>query len=390
MDFARYETSRSFSHCDYRENSDASRSDNWVTQCSYPSSDEEKRPLPDNSSSSFARRPHDDPDSCVATSFSHLPVWSAYRTPSISFEHVIENDWPHFEEHAIHPEPSSQSQSPLHPAEGEPLVQQIYKQEHVLVDPVTQEDGGSEYPSSIEDLPVPLQKFYSRAGDITLEREKLHEIDFDHWQAVQDRAERRNFGKQVQPPEQEFLRAYHYQRQSLIRALLNARMDAKELLQVCLHQGYILQDIPDLDQGVELFDRSLRVEYQDRQPYSSSFFPLDELSSDEISSQTLVESWTREVYLYEHRNRIRKKLLAQRPYSQAALSSSRRALKLTRTFSELNDLLKATVEQGKSARLHKVNWIGEQPTRRYSSPALRNWIIGDLVVEPSERPASAA
>jgi len=118
----------------------------------------------------------------------------------------------------------------------------------------------SVYASSIEDLPLPLQEFYNRASAITIERERLHELEIEHRQSFAEREARRTSGRAVEPSERGFLIAYHDDRKRLMCAILDARSEAKLLLEHCLEQGFAPRDIPDLDQDIELFDRSSRAQ----------------------------------------------------------------------------------------------------------------------------------
>lgn len=101
--------------------------------------------------------------------------------------------------------------------------------------------------ASTEDIHPLLQRYYDKAGDIGVFKDRLSELEFHHQQEMLMRNERMGLGEPISPPEQTFQKSYFIERSNTIRDLSEAQAEARRLREECLRNSLTPEDFHDTD-----------------------------------------------------------------------------------------------------------------------------------------------
>lgn len=106
--------------------------------------------------------------------------------------------------------------------------------------------------ASSEEIHPLLRKYYDKAGDVNVLKDRLNELEFDHQQEMFMRDERMGLGEPISPSEQAFQELYFTERSNTIRNLSEAQAEARRLREQCLRNGMMPEDSIETD-GLEAF-----------------------------------------------------------------------------------------------------------------------------------------
>jgi hypothetical protein len=106
--------------------------------------------------------------------------------------------------------------------------------------------------------PSLVEKYYDRAGDKDIFRERLQELEEEHLEEKAAREAARRQGKQPMPPERVFLETYFGERTTMIQEFLQAKQEAAMLRKQCLVAGHAIDDVSE-EESQEQLDHSWRV-----------------------------------------------------------------------------------------------------------------------------------
>jgi hypothetical protein len=98
-----------------------------------------------------------------------------------------------------------------------------------------------------EDVASIVNDYYDKAGDITIERERLEEFEGDHRRAITIRANMVANGQEVFPLEKDFLHDYFHGRRKLIQSYLKVKAEAQKLHEQCVTRGYSVSQFAGAD-----------------------------------------------------------------------------------------------------------------------------------------------
>lgn len=101
--------------------------------------------------------------------------------------------------------------------------------------------------ASTEEIHPLLQRYYDKAGDIGVFKDRLNELEFHHQQEMFMRNERMGLGEPISPSEQTFQESYFIERSNTIRDLSEAQAETRRLREECLRNSLTPEDFHEID-----------------------------------------------------------------------------------------------------------------------------------------------
>jgi hypothetical protein len=227
-----------------------------------------------------------------------------------------------------------------------------------------------------EGVPSLLEAYYDRAGDVTIERDRLDEFEAEHRDEVRVRAYKIESGDRLIPSEKKFLESYFERRTKIIRDYLKAKHDTQQLRQQCIERNYHLDKADDIEVQDNPIDLSKRFP---EGPLGKGIRPLELLLfGDIVDPEERVQDWLIGSLLAQfnasQRNTILKVGKAQSEGSREPHLGQMPIVEDARTVEGTMDSpVLPRFDAGESSRgvrssTRPLRWRAEILQRRYSNP----------------------
>ncbi|KAK5112760.1 hypothetical protein LTR62_003858 [Meristemomyces frigidus] len=160
--------------------------------------------------------------------------------------------------------------------------------------PIPMEDdalAGLEDVQSVSDMPPQLQKYYRRAGDLNIWKERLQELEFLYVEGVEQRDFLRDRGEKLNVSDDLFDADFERKRTAMAIQLESAEKDALRLAAECRAAGWLTEEDREVSSSNASASARSSIYYAPSQ-HPRSEFELNLNMEQEVSQTTPTDSWT--------------------------------------------------------------------------------------------------
>jgi hypothetical protein len=251
------------------------------------------------------------------------------------------------------------------------------------VDDDEDDDETATNDSESEDQPSLLEAYYDRAGDVTVQKDRLDEFEADHRTAVRLRVREVQAGGRPEPPEKKFLEDYFEKRAKIIRNYLKAKHDAQQLRQQCLERDYHIAEEDEIEVGPRPIDLSRRYpEGPLSKKVDPGVRPLELLLFGTVDPEDRVREWLADSLRARSGANYRRTLWETRKthsegdpelHTEQAVATEDAKTVEENVNSPLVTRFEAVESSwGLKSSIGTFKWPGEILRHRYSNPELRH------------------